>query len=220
MKKLAMLAAVAIASGALAMTALPNLLDRSDQPAAARAQAAAGQTVDHSQLHTGHQMGKGDLLSMLGGLETMRGQELDRAFLSMMIPHHQAAVEMSQEILKTTQDAQVRAWAKAIVAAQNAEISRMTLALEAYGGPDSQMAAKMDDMMAGMVSEIRSAQDKDAAFVRGMIPHHGSAVMMAGVALLYSANPEVLALARDIARAQAQEIHDFQLYLLDHAAQK
>ncbi|WP_233433681.1 DUF305 domain-containing protein [Deinococcus radiophilus] len=218
-----MLAAAAIASGALAMTTIPNLMAGGGQPTvttSVNAQSpmnqmpAMGQMMDHSQMHMGQQMGAGDMMSMMGGLETMSGQKLDRAFLSMMIPHHQAAVEMSQEILKTTQDAQVKAWAEGIIAAQKTEISQMTTMLQPYGGPDIGMAAEMDGMMTGMVSEIQQAKDKDAAFVKGMIPHHGSAIMMANIALLKSENPEVLALARDITRAQAQEIYDFQMYLL------
>lgn len=166
-----------------------------------------GQIMNHAQMHMGYQM---------GGLETMRGQELDRAFLSMMIPHHRAAVDMSREILKTTRDARVRDWAEAIIAAQKAEISQMTTMLKPYGEADPRKASKMNRMMTGMVGEIRQARDKDAAFVKGMIPHHSSGIMMANIALLKSSNPKVLALARDIVRTQAQEIYDFQMYLLDH----
>lgn len=203
MKRLEMLIAVTLASSAFAM---PNLLAGGGQPAV-KAQPAMGQMMNRAQMHVGHQM---------GGLETMRGQELDRAFLSMMIPHHQAAVDMSREILKTTRDARVRVWAEAIIAAQKAEISRMTTMLKPYGGADPRKASEMNKMMTGMVGEVRQAHDKDTAFVKGMVPHHSSGIMMANIALLKSSNPKVLALARDIVRTQAREIYDFQMYLLDH----
>lgn len=56
--------------------------------------------------------------------------------------------------------------------------------------------------------------DKDRAFVKGVVPHHGSALMMANMALMPSQNKDILKLSRDISRGQAQEIYDFQLWLL------
>ncbi len=57
--------------------------------------------------HAGHAMTG---LSELGAL---RGRAFDRAYLSMMIPHHQAAVEMARAALAVSRDATVKAWATA-----------------------------------------------------------------------------------------------------------
>lgn len=172
--------------------------------------------MDHSQMNMGSQMGMADMMQMMGGMDKLTGKAFDRAFLSMMVPHHQAAVDMSKEILKTTRNAQVKAWANAIIKAQNTEIAQMNSWLKSYGGAYPKMAASMNGMMTGMVSDIRKAApaNKDRAFVKGMLPHHGSAIMMANMALMQSQNKNILKLARNIAQAQAQEMYDYQQFLL------
>ncbi|GHF63411.1 uncharacterized protein (DUF305 family) [Deinococcus metalli] len=154
----------------------------------------------------------GTMMRSMGGLDHLTGRSFDRAFLSMMIPHHQAAVQMSQAILKSTTDPQIKTWATAIVSDQNREIAQMTALLRAYGGPNTQMARQMMGMMGGMKSGAAST-DKDQAFVQAMIPHHGSAIMMADMALMRSQDAAILKLAQGIVTAQAQEMVDFQQYL-------
>lgn len=145
-------------------------------------------------------------------LQGLSGPAFDRAFLSMMTPHHQAAVAMSRALLARSHDAGVRRWAQGIIAAQEREIAEMTALLRPLGGPQPQMAAAMTDMAAG----VRAARDPDQTYVEGMVSHHAGALDMATVALQRSGNPRVLRLARDIARSQAQEIYDFRLWLLRH----
>lgn len=55
----------------------------------------------------------------------------------------------------------------------------------------------------------------DVAFAQGMIPHHGQAVQMAGMALDVSTNPEVTALAKQIKAAQSPEIEQMTTWLTD-----
>ena len=46
-----------------------------------------------------------------------------------------------------------------------------------------------------------------------MIPHHASAVDMANLALQQGSDQTVLKLARDIVKAQAQEMYDYRQWL-------
>ena len=85
--------------------------------------------------------------------------------------------------------------------------------LKQYGGPVQGMDQQMNQMMGDMTTPITKAANKDVAFVQGMIPHHGMAIMMADHLLMQSKNPVMQKLGRDIITAQAQEIYEFQQYL-------
>jgi uncharacterized protein (DUF305 family) len=56
------------------------------------------------------------------GLESAR--EFDRAFIDMMVPHHQGAIRMSAIELRRGDDSQLRRLARDIIAAQKREIRR------------------------------------------------------------------------------------------------
>jgi uncharacterized protein (DUF305 family) len=69
-----------------------------------------------------------------GSLRTAR--PFDRAFIDMMIPHHQGAIRMARAELRRGGDADLKRIATAIVRAQEREIARMNAWREAwYGAP-------------------------------------------------------------------------------------
>ena len=70
----------------------------------------------------------------------------------------------------------------------------------------------MDQMHGPMMTGIMDA-DPDAAFVKGMIPHHRGAVAMAEIELKYGTDPELKKLARDIIAAQDKEIAFMEAWL-------
>ena len=51
--------------------------------------------------------------------------QMDRLFLEMMIPHHEAAISMAHQALDESQRPEIRALADAIISSQTAEISEM-----------------------------------------------------------------------------------------------
>jgi len=77
---------------------------------------------------------------MMSGMATMNRDmaaarpsgDADRDFVTMMLPHHQGAIDMAQVELRYGRDPQMRRLAKAIVAAQATEIGEMKRWLAAH----------------------------------------------------------------------------------------
>lgn len=65
----------------------------------------------------------------------------DRAFLAMMIPHHQGAIDMAELALRYGRDPLVRQLAEEIIAAQLVEITSMQARLAALERGDDEYPA-------------------------------------------------------------------------------
>lgn len=65
------------------------------------------------------------------GLEAARDDEFDVLFLTHMIAHHEGAIEMANDVLASTTNPDVKAFAEAVIAEQTLEIEEMTALL--YG---------------------------------------------------------------------------------------
>ena len=63
-------------------------------------------------------------------LTAASGVEAERQFLTLMIAHHQGAVEMAEAVLERSDNSTVREFARAVVASQESEIDLMTGMLE------------------------------------------------------------------------------------------
>jgi uncharacterized protein (DUF305 family) len=55
--------------------------------------------------------------------------DVDRDFVDMMVPHHQAAIDMAQALLRYGRNEQLRRLAQEIIATQQQEIATMRLAV-------------------------------------------------------------------------------------------
>lgn len=67
-------------------------------------------------------------------LHSARGVEAERLFLELMIDHHNGGVAMAQAVLPRTEHRGITAFARAVVAAQTAEIDYMEQLLAQRGG--------------------------------------------------------------------------------------
>ena len=83
----------------------------------------------------GEMMGGMDMSmnGMTGALRGKSGEDFDKAFLSMMIPHHEGAVEMAELALTNAKHDEVRALAEAIIASQTKEINDMKAWQKSWG---------------------------------------------------------------------------------------
>lgn len=145
----------------------------------------------------------------------------DEMFVTMMIPHHEQAVEMAEMILaKDGIDDRVVALAERIQAAQGPEIDSMTEWLDAWGVEpvDSDMGGMEGmDHGDGMMSDedmaaLESAEGVEAArlFLEQMIQHHEGAIDMANAEVNNGINPEAVALANKIVDDQTAEIAEME----------
>ena len=72
------------------------------------------------------------------------------------------------------------------------------------------------DAMHGPMMQGITDPDPDAAFVRGMLPHHEGAVEMAKIQLKYGKDPELRKMAQEIIDAQEKEISFMEDWLKKH----
>jgi len=142
--------------------------------------------------------------------------EADIMFVTMMIPHHEQAVEMADVVLaKGDVDPRVVAIAERIQAAQGPEVERMQGWLEDWDVESG--AADSMDHGDGMMSEsdlaALEAADGAAAgrlFLEHMIVHHEGAVEMAQTALDGATDADVRSLAQKVIDDQTAEIAEMQ----------
>lgn len=140
--------------------------------------------------------------------------DADIAFTAGMIPHHEQAIEMSDIVLgKDGIDPRVGELAERIKTAQGPEIDRLQGWLRDWGaehaGHGGDHAGHGDGTMTEEdLAALRDASGADASrlFLEQMIAHHEGAVQMAETQIAEGGNADAIALAREIASAQAAEI--------------
>lgn len=152
-----------------------------------------------------------------GGADLPSGvNRADVMFTSMMIPHHEQAIEMSDVLLaKDGIDPDVASLAERIKQAQGPEIEQMQQWLDDW---DTGMDGDMGDGMgeghgAGMMGEddlveLEQAEGEAASrlFLRQMIEHHEGAIEMARDEVADGRSPDVVGLAGSIVATQTLEI--------------
>lgn len=75
-----------------------------------------------------------EMSGMMMDLSGKKGDELDKAFLSGMIVHHEGAVDMAKAVLADGKHPELRVMAQAIIAAQTTEIAQMKMWQKSWYG--------------------------------------------------------------------------------------
>jgi len=137
----------------------------------------------------------------------------DVSFATMMIPHHQQAVELAALVPGHTTNAELTALAQQISAAQEPEITTMKAFLVQWNGGESAHAGHDMSMMPGMVDAATMAKlptlqgaEFDTLWIQSMIGHHRGAIDMAKTELADGTNADAKQLAQSIITAQQAEI--------------
>ena len=140
----------------------------------------------------------------------------DVTFAQMMIPHHEQAVQMSDDLLaKDGIDQSVTDLATEIKAAQEPEIAQLKDWLAAWGEDENSMSGMTgmgggsdgmmsdDDMMA---MQGASGVEASTLFLEQMTVHHEGAVAMAQLEIDDGENVDAQAMAATIVETQTAEI--------------
>lgn len=153
------------------------------------------------------------LVAGCGGSSSPReaSNRTDRGFVDDMTQHHRGAVAMARLGVARAQHPQLRALARAIVASQRRELSRLRglRATFAAQGADGLETLPLDKDSVGMTMDdrgLKAAKPFDRAFIDMMVPHHAGALAMANLELKNGQNPRAKGLARAIVAAQTREI--------------
>lgn len=136
----------------------------------------------------------------------------DIAFATMMIPHHEQAVEMSELLLAEPElSAPVRALAEDVMAAQQPEIDQLREWLADWGQEEVDMGGM--DHGGGMMSgddlaalESAAGAEAERLYLEQMIVHHEGAVEMAEAEIADGEHPDAVAMAERIVATQSDEI--------------
>jgi hypothetical protein len=86
--------------------------------------------MDDDDSESGMNMSMKRMTMMLKG---KTGDDFDRAFLEMMIPHHQGAIDMARLAQKYAKHPELKTMADDIIAAQQSEIDRMESWQDSWG---------------------------------------------------------------------------------------
>ena len=142
----------------------------------------------------------------------------ERAFLDLMIPHHQMAVQMAQIAMKRAgKDLAVVEVARDILSEQRYEIRLMERWRRQWFGANASATPLTADEQGAMgmgadMSALAKATPVAPTFYADMIPHHAGAIVMAQRVLLGHPRPQLAQLARAIIDGQSREIGKMERY--------
>jgi uncharacterized protein (DUF305 family) len=144
----------------------------------------------------------------------------DLRFIDSMVPHHQGALVMAQEVIQKSKRPELVKFAKNIITEQKKEIAQMqqwrkqwypkvsSTPMMWHAAMNHEMAMTAEHKQSMMMSMSLGKADKefDKRFLDAMIPHHQGAVTMAQDSLQKSQRPELQKLSQNIIKSQQSEI--------------
>ncbi len=168
-------------------------------------------------------MKNGMMASMNSMMEKMGSVKMsgdfDMDFVNMMIEHHQGAIDMSEEELKSGADEKMKGMAQNIITSQKEEQSKLrdivknSKLMKMEMGKHDELTKGMEQMKAKMTTmQISGNTDKDFAMM--MISHHESAVKMSKDELSHGMNSQLKQMATKTITDQTKEINEFKNWLL------
>lgn len=160
---------------------------------------------------------------MIAGMrEAPLTDSISHNFIVQMIPHHQAAIEMSQNLLQYTTYVPLQNIARNIIQAQTKSIEDMRAALprcseqKNTGQELCLYARSFERITQTMFTDMQDAcanNDINADFMREMIPHHKGAIRMSENALRFSICPALDPILQAIIISQREGVQQMECLL-------
>lgn len=156
----------------------------------------------------------------------------DKEYLEHMIPHHQVAIDMSEELIKRTTNPLMQHLCRKIIRLQSYEIWEMTMAnRNTFNSPNDSMLS--DNSLVPTTLDTYESQNSvskkgqctslffhpkehmkhmahsninDESYLKHMIPHHQVAIDMSKRLLLHTKNPYLIEFCKILIIEQQGEI--------------
>jgi len=161
--------------------------------------------------------------AMIKGMEGARlTDSISQNFIVQMIPHHRAAIQMSENVLQYPIEPPLRDIADRIITMQTRSIHEMQSALpccmqQTNPCQDIRLYRReFQNIVHDMFQEMNTAKSTNNisdTFMREMIPHHKGAVRMSENALRYCICPELVPILNAIITSQQRGIEEMEQLL-------
>lgn len=147
---------------------------------------------------------------------------LSHAFIKQMIPHHEAAIAMSRNLLQYTTLVPLQEIAQNIIKEQTKSIENMQSLLPqcstVTNSPQDLCLydKRFHQISRAMFTQMQracSTNDINANFMREMIPHHEGAIRMSRNACCYPVCPELVPILQSIIQSQQEGVCKMQRLL-------
>ena len=142
---------------------------------------------------------------------------ITKDFIMEMIPHHEAAVLMSKNLLKYNVDRKLSLIAQNIIRVQENGIKEMTLIYQTTNIPNNTYLEVLDyirnyndilnEMASGMENSL-TTPNINLDFISEMIPHHEGAIKMCKNLLNFKIDERLKNLAISIIKFQSQGVKE------------
>lgn len=160
------------------------------------------------------------LEQMINGMTCAKlTNSISHNFIVQMIPHHTAAIEMSENILQYTTNLAIQEIAENIICEQTKSIAAMEEALprcsnlrnsrENVCRYQNQIEPVFNTMFRRMQT-AKSTNDINCCFLWEMFPHHEGAVSFAEITLCYDICPQLQPILCSIITSQKRGIHQME----------
>jgi uncharacterized protein (DUF305 family) len=136
-------------------------------------------------------------------------------YLYQMIPHHEAAVQMAQNLLQYGTNQRIKQIAQKTIKEQTDEIAKMKELIEKIKrNPqvnEAQEAAYMNEFrqaynaMVDAMDKVKPMGNVDKDFLQEMMPHHDGAISISRAILKYTNNQEVKSMAQNTIKKQTAD---------------